>query len=90
MITLTSLKKKKMTENYPKLGSGTKYYPKLSLHVNEEGHCFDYTKEMKIEEIQHLLNDVTIIKVGECLLNNRENSPIKLTKKGVPYKKQKE
>ena len=80
---------KEVTENYPKLGSGTKYYPKLSSYVNEGGLCFDYTKEMKIEEIQDLLNDVTINKVGECLLNNRENSPIKLTKKGVPYKKQK-
>ena len=37
-------------ENYPKLGSGTKYYEKLNEYVNESGLTFDYTKEPNISD----------------------------------------
>jgi len=78
-----------MTENYPKLGSGTKYYPKLSSYVNEGGLCFDYTKEMKIEEIQGVLN-TNIPMVGVCVFNDRNNNPIRYKKNGEPVKNQRQ
>jgi len=59
-------------ENYPKLGSGTKWYSKLNEYVTESGLTFDYTKEPNISDFLKFVNqDVSFM--GECVLNNEEN-----------------
>jgi hypothetical protein len=59
-------------ENYPKLGSGTKYYEKLNEYVNESGLTFDYTKEPNISDFLKFINQDVILS-GECVFNSKEN-----------------
>ena len=75
--------------NYPKLGSGNKYYKKLDKYCNEDGLAFKYNKEIRIEKMKDLLKtDITL--VGKCVFNSRENTPLRYTKGGVPCKNNKQ
>ena len=60
-------------ENYPKLGSGSKYYEKLNEYVNESGLTFDYAKEMTIENFEEIIGEESTL-AGECVFNSSENS----------------
>ena len=60
-------------KNYPKLGSGSKYYEKLNEYVNESGLTFDYAKEMTIEDFEEIIGEESTL-VGECVFNSSENS----------------
>ena len=61
--------------NYPKLGSGTKYYGKLEEYVNESGLTkkVDYKKEMTIEDFEEIIGEESTL-VAECVFNSSENS----------------
>ena len=44
-------------KNYPKLGSGSKYYEKLNEYVTESGLTFDFTKEMTIADFEKIIGE---------------------------------
>ena len=60
-------------ENYPKLGSGSRYYKKLDEYVTKSGLTFYFTKELTISEFEEILGENTTL-VAKCVFNSKENS----------------
>lgn len=73
----------------PAIESGIKYYDGLKKYISSSGLTFKPNENLSIKEIEILLN-VKIQKVGECVLNNRKNNPLRYKKNGDLIKKQKE
>jgi hypothetical protein len=75
-------------ENYPKLGSGSKYYEKLVEYVTEAGLEFDFKNEISIKKFEELIGE-SIVKMADCHFADREHIPLKYNKNGSVSKKQK-
>ena len=63
-------------KNYPKLGSGSKYYEKLNEYVTESGLTFDFTKEMTIADFENIIGEKVTL-VAECNFNSLENRRVR-------------
>lgn len=73
----------------PTIASGLKYYDELKNFISPSGLKFNPNDCMPIEDMEKSL-DVQIPKVGKCVLNNRENNPLRYKKNGELIKNQKE
>jgi len=76
-------------EETPTIESGIKYYDGIKKYISPSGLRFNPEECLSIKEMKILLN-VPIPKAGKCVLNNRENNPLRYKKNGDPIKKQKE
>ncbi len=73
----------------PSIESGNKYYDGIHRYISPSGLLFKPEECLSIKDMEELL-DVEIPMVGKCLLNNRENNPLRYKKNGELIKKQKE
>jgi len=78
-------------KNYPKLGSGTKYdkTKKLGVYVDTSGFKFCLEDQLTISEFKEIVPSITIKKMADCHIADREHIPLKLKKNGEPRKLQK-
>ena len=75
--------------NYPKLGSGTKYYEKTDAYVDASGFKFRLEDQLTISEFKEIIPSVTIKKMADCHFCDRDHVPLNLKKNGEPSKIQK-
>lgn len=73
----------------PTIESGMIYYDGTKRYISPPGLAFNPNEGLSIKDMEDSLS-TKIHKVGRCTLNDRENNPLRYTKKGYPYKKQKE